>query len=67
MKECGKILSLAFLALSETVTYPACMKKIMAYIMKLTSEKFFGTVTLSFQNGRICNIRVERSLKPEDL
>jgi len=43
------------------------MKKIMAYIMKLASEKFFGTVTLSFQNGRICNIRVERSLKPEDL
>ena len=43
------------------------MKKIMAYIMKLASENFFGTVTLSFQNGRICNIRVERSLKPEDL
>jgi len=43
------------------------MKKIMAYIMKLASEKFFGTVTLSFQNGRVCNIRVERSLKPEDL
>jgi len=43
------------------------MKKIMAYIQKLMTEKFFGTVTLSFQNGRVCNIRVERSLKPEDL
>ena len=43
------------------------MKKIVAYIQKLAAEKFFGTLTLSFQNGRICNIRVERSLKPEDL
>ena len=43
------------------------MKKIMAYMLKLAAEKFFGTVTLSFQNGRVCNIRVERSLKPEDL
>ena len=43
------------------------MKRIVAYIMKLASEKFFGTVTLSFQNGRICNIKVERNLKLSDL
>ena len=66
-KKCGKILTPAFLALSETVAYSACMKKIVAYIQKLAAENFFGTVTLSFQNGRVCNIKVERSLKPEDL
>ena len=39
----------------------------MAYLEKLVAERFFGTVTLSFQSGRLCNIKVERSLKPEDL
>ena len=43
------------------------MKRIFAFIEKLAAEGFFGTLTLSFQNGKICNIRVERNLKPSDL
>ena len=43
------------------------MKKLMAYLEKLIAEGFFGTVTLSFQSGNLCNIKVERSLKPTDL
>ncbi|HPQ72166.1 MAG TPA: hypothetical protein PKW95_23795 [bacterium] len=43
------------------------MKKLFAYIEKLVAQGFFGTLTLSFQNGKLCNIKVERSLKPEDL
>jgi len=47
--------------------YPACMKKLIAYLEKLIVEGFFGTVTLSFQSGKLCNVKVERSLKPTDL
>jgi len=43
------------------------MKKLMAYLEKLIAEGFFGTVTLSFQSGKLCNIKVERSLKPTEL
>ena len=43
------------------------MKKLFAYIEKLVTQGFFGTLTLSFQNGKLCNIKVERSIKPEDL
>ena len=43
------------------------MSKLFTYIEKLVAQKFFGTLTLSFQNGKLCNIKVERSLKPTDL
>jgi len=43
------------------------MKKLIAYLDKLIAERFFGTVKLSFQGGKLCNIKVERSLKPTDL
>jgi len=43
------------------------MSKLFTYIEKLVAQGFFGTLTLSFQNGKLCNIKVERSLKPEDL
>ena len=43
------------------------MKKLIAYLEKLIVEGFFGTVTLSFQSGKLCNVKVERSLKPTDL
>jgi len=55
------------LALSETDPYSARMKKLMAYLEKLIAEGFFGTVTLSFQSGKLCNIKGERSLKPTEL
>ncbi len=42
------------------------MKKLIAYLEKLIADRFFGSVTLSFQNGRICNIKVEQNLKLSD-
>ena len=67
MVNCGKILPSGFLALSETVPYSARMKKLIAYLEKLIAEGFFGTVTVSFKEGRIFSIKVERHLKPTDL
>ena len=43
------------------------MSKLFALIEKLMAEGFFGTLTLSFQNGKLCNVKVERNLKPSDL
>ncbi len=43
------------------------MSKLFTYIEKLVAQKFFGTLTLSFQNGKLFNIKVERSLRPTDL
>ena len=43
------------------------MKKLIAYLEKLIAERFFGSVTRSFQNGKLCNIKVERNLKLSDL
>ncbi|MCZ7585372.1 MAG: hypothetical protein M5R36_19660 [Deltaproteobacteria bacterium] len=43
------------------------MSKLFTYIEKLVANKFFGTLTLSLQNGKLCGIEVERSLRPDDL
>ena len=43
------------------------MKKLIAYLEKLVARRFFGTVTLRFQDGNLCDIKVERHLKPTDL
>jgi len=39
----------------------------LAYLEKLAAARFYGSVTLSFQNGKLSNIKVKRSLKPTDL
>lgn len=37
------------------------------FLERLCSERYFGRVELSFQSGKIVNIRQEQSLKPQDL
>ena len=63
----GELLPPSFLALSGLLPYAYPMSKLFAFIEHLVSEGFFGTLTLSFQNGKLCNIKVERNLKPSDL
>jgi len=43
------------------------MSKLFTYIEKLVAQGFFGTLTLGFQNGKLVSIKVERSLRPDDL
>lgn len=40
---------------------------VVSFLENLSSEGYFGRVELSFQSGRIVNIREEQSLKPQDL
>ena len=51
----------------EAEPYSACMKKLIAFLEKLIAARFFGTVTLTFQNSVLANVKVERSIKPTDL
>lgn len=37
------------------------------YLEKLANAGFFGKVVLSFQNGKVCDVRIEQSKKLEDL
>lgn len=37
------------------------------FIAKLQEKGYFGKVTLSFQNGRIIDLRTEQVLKVDDL
>jgi hypothetical protein len=40
---------------------------VLAFIRKLASDRFFGSVQFAFQSGHIVNIRQEQSLKVTDL
>ena len=42
------------------------MSKLFTYIEKLVAERFFGTVTLGFKDGKVCFIKVEKHLKLTD-
>jgi hypothetical protein len=37
------------------------------FVDRLSQELFFGTVSLSFQSGRVVNLRKEQNLKPNEL
>ena len=43
------------------------MSRLFAYIEKLVAQKFFGTLSLSFQNGKLCGIKIEKRMSPDDL
>lgn len=43
------------------------LDRLFRYLEKLQSSSFFGKVVVTFQNGRMCDVRIEQSMKPEDL
>jgi hypothetical protein len=43
------------------------LKELVIYIGKLARERFYGTVTLEFEAGRVVFVRVNKTLKIEDL
>jgi len=45
----------------------AAMEELIKYFAKLMKEKFYGSVEVKFEAGRITIIRVNRTMKPEDL
>jgi hypothetical protein len=43
------------------------LSTIIAFLRKLASDRYFGSVQFSFQSGHVVNIRQEQSLKPQDV
>ena len=38
-------------------------EKLLAYLKKLTDNKFYGKVVLSFENGKVTHMKEEKSIK----
>jgi hypothetical protein len=43
------------------------IERLLRYFDKLASSSFYGRVTVSFQNGRVCDIKIEQTKKLDDL
>ncbi len=41
--------------------------KLTHYLEELTTSGFFGKVTVSFQNGKVCDVRIEQTKKLDEL
>ena len=46
---------------------PTSIDRLLRYLEKLSSGRFFGKVVVSFQNGRVCDVRIEETKKLEEL
>jgi hypothetical protein len=46
---------------------PNPIDRLFRYLEKLSHGGFFGKVVLSFQNGKVCDVRIEQSRKLEEL
>ncbi len=42
------------------------MEKLFKYIVRLSREKFYGTLELKFEKGKIVYARVMRTILPDD-
>ncbi len=43
------------------------LPKLVLYLGRLAREQFYGTVELKFEGGRVVLVKVNRTLKAEDL
>jgi hypothetical protein len=43
------------------------MQRLQGFLEKLASGGFFGKVVVSFQNGKVCDVRIEQTKKLEEL
>jgi hypothetical protein len=42
-------------------------ERLQGFFEKLTRSGFFGKVVVSFQNGKVCDVRIEQTKKLEEL
>lgn len=43
------------------------IERLLRFLDKLAASSFFGKVTVSFQNGRVTDVRVEQTKKLDEL
>ena len=54
-------------SLARDIDVRSPIERLLRFLEKLASGGFFGKVTVSFQNGRVCDIRVEQTKKLDEL
>lgn len=43
------------------------IERLLRFLEKLAAGEFFGKVTISFQNGRVCDVKIEQTKKLDEL
>ncbi len=43
------------------------IERLLRFLEKLAAGDFFGKVTISFQNGRVCDVKIEQTKKLDEL
>jgi hypothetical protein len=43
------------------------LERLYRFLDKLVRSGFFGRITLTFQNGRLCDIKIEQTKKLDEL
>jgi hypothetical protein len=43
------------------------LERLYRFLDKLVHSGFFGRITLTFQNGRLCDIKIEQTKKLDEL
>jgi hypothetical protein len=43
------------------------IERLLRFLEKLAAGSFFGKVTISFQNGRVCDVKIEQTKKLDEL
>jgi hypothetical protein len=43
------------------------IERLLRFLEKLAAGGFFGKVTISFQNGRVCDVKIEQTKKLDEL
>ena len=43
------------------------IERLLRFLDKLAYSSFFGKVVVSFQNGRVCDVKIEQTKKLDEL
>ena len=43
------------------------IERLFRFLDKLVSSSFFGKVTVSFQSGKVCDVKIEQTKKLDEL
>lgn len=46
---------------------PSKIERLSRFLEKCSSQNYYGKVEVIFQNGRICDVRVEQNLKLDEI
>ena len=52
---------------SDEVTRGSPIERLLRFLDKSARGAFFGKVTITFQNGRVCDVKIEQTKKLDEL